>query len=302
MSNFTSKTKVVVIVGPTASGKSDLAVELARLFQGEIISADSRQVYKGLDIGSGKITPKEMRGVPHHLLDVIDPRRSYSAAQYRNDGEKSLKDIFKKNKLPIICGGTGLYIDTLLGTINLPEVAPNKILRKKLEKLSVQKLYTLLKKKDPRRAQEIDRHNPVRLIRALEIVGALGKVPEQLKLKSMYEVLFIGLFPGEKKLKENINLRFKKRIKQGMIDEVKKLHSNGLSFKRLEELGLEYRFIAFYLQKKISKTQLEKELQTAIWHYAKRQMTWWKKNKKIQWFQSEKTDDIKKVVEEFLKY
>ena len=188
--------KVLAIVGPTASGKSALAVRLARRFGGEIISADSRQVYRGLDIGTGKITKREMYGIPHHLLDVADPRQQYSAGVYAKAAQKIVRYIVQKNKLPIIVGGTGFYIDAALGTIVLPEVPPNQKLRKELTKKTSGQLFTMLQKLDPSRAKAIDRQNPVRLIRAIEIAKVLGHVPKHsniLQNVGMFDVLKIGL-------------------------------------------------------------------------------------------------------------
>src|SRR3990167_601980 len=170
--------KIVVILGQTATGKSDLAVRLAKKFKGEVISADSRQVYKGLNIGTGKITKKEMRDVPHHLLSIANPKQQFSADLFVNKAKEALTMIYHSNHLPIVVGGTGFYIDALAGKISLPNVPPNKLLRKKLNKFSKEKLFKMLKKKDPRRARSIDRNNKVRLVRALEIVDALGKVPK----------------------------------------------------------------------------------------------------------------------------
>jgi tRNA dimethylallyltransferase len=270
-----NKPKIIVICGPTATGKSDYAVELAQKINGEIISADSRQVYKGLDIGSGKITKREMRGVPHYLLDVASPKRTYSVAQYKKQSTQAIEHILKKSKTPIICGGTGFYIDAALG-LQLPEVAPNKTLRKVLTKKTTDELFNLLQKKDPSRALTIDKKNKVRLIRALEIIEVLGKVPKQKKI-SKYAIEWIYLDFPDDVLKARIHLRLIKRLKAGMIAEVRNLHKQGLSWKRLETLGLEYRFIARYLQKKLSKQEMLEELEMAIWHYAKRQRTWFKK-------------------------
>jgi tRNA dimethylallyltransferase len=242
---------------------------------GEIISADSRQVYKGLDIGSGKITQKEMKGVPHYLLDVANPKRIFSVSQFQKKGEKAIQHILKKNKTPIIAGGTGFYIDSLLGLV-LPEVGPNIQLRKELNKKTPEELFKILKKKDRARAESIDRYNKVRLIRALEIIETLGKVPKQKRVLK-YNVEWIYLDFPDDTLKERIHTRLLKRMKQGMIKEVEQLHGDGISFKRLEELGLEYRYIALYLQKKLSKQEMIEQLESAIWHYVKRQRTWFKK-------------------------
>ncbi len=275
MNSLNKNPNLIVICGPTATGKSDYAVDLAREIDGEIISADSRQVYKGLDIGSGKITTKEMRGVPHYLLDVANPKRVFTVSQYKTQTEKAIQKILKKGKTPIIVGGTGFYIDVALG-LDLPEVPPNQKLRKELGGKTTEELFTLLQKKDKTRAQTIDKDNKVRLIRALEIIETLGKVPKQ-KRVSKYNVEYIYLdFPDEV-LKERIHIRLLKRIKMGMLKEVQNLHTEGVSWKRLEELGLEYRYLALYLQKKLTKQEMLDQLEMAIWHYVKRQRTWFKK-------------------------
>ena len=280
--------KVLVIVGPTASGKSDLAVRLAKKFNGEIISADSRQVYRGLNIGTGKITKKEMRGVPHHLLDVTNPKKQFSAAKYKKLAEEIVRYIVSKNKLPIIVGGTGFYIDALTGTTSLPDVPPNKLLRSKLEKLDKEKLFKMLEEKDPARAKTIDRHNKVRLIRALEIVNALGKVPALGNSVSKWQFIYIGLKLAD--FDKRIYKRLLKRI-PGIIRETRKL-----SPKRAHELGLEYRFASLYLRDKLDKQEFIEKLYTAIRQYAKRQMTWFKKNKKIKWFKPGNYREIERYV------
>lgn len=278
------KPKVIVVCGPTATGKSDYAVKLAKKIDGEIISADSRQVYKDLNIGTGKITKREMSGVAHYLLDVASPKRQFSVARYKKLGEHAIRDILKRGKTPIICGGTGFYIDTLLG-LELPEVKPNLALRKELSDVSLQKLFEKLKKIDPDRAKTIDKKNKVRLIRALEIAHSLGKVPK-IKKQKLYGVEWIGLSFQSEALKKRIHDRLLKRIKLGMIREAQKLHTEGLSFRRMEALGLEYKYLAYYLQKKLTKQQMIAQLETAIWHYAKRQMTWFKRNKEIKWIKN----------------
>lgn len=278
------RSKILVILGPTATGKSDFAVKMAEKLNGEIISADSRQVYKGLDIGTGKITKKEMRGIPHYLLDVANPKRKFSVSDYKKKAEKAIKEILKKNKLPIIVGGTGFYIQALVDNIVLPEVPPNPNLRKELSKKPAEELFKILKKLDPKRAGNIDPKNPHRLIRAIEISKKLGYVPISYKLKAKsYNPTFIGLDLPDKKLKEKIKKRLEQRIKIGMIDESKKLHKNGLSYKRMRELGLEYRFLADFLERKISKDEMKRLLETAIWQYTKRQRTWFKRDKRIKW-------------------
>ncbi|MEK7227357.1 MAG: tRNA (adenosine(37)-N6)-dimethylallyltransferase MiaA [Patescibacteria group bacterium] len=264
--------KALVIVGPTASGKSDLAVKLAKKFRGEIISADSRQVYRGLDVGTGKITKKEMQGVPHHLLDVANPKKQFTVFDFLMLTNQAIAEIVNKKKLPIVVGGAGFYIDALAGAATFPDVPPNKELRKKLEKKSASELFGILKKKDPRRAKIIDPHNKVRLIRALEIVERLGKVPPILKfLRTLeYKFIYIGLKPDN--LRGIIGKRVKKMFKNGLLDEIKRLKKSGVTNKRLKELGFEY----------WNPTE-ESVIRESI-NYAKRQMTWFKRNKKIEWF------------------
>lgn len=288
------KQKIIIIVGQTATGKSALAVHLAKKFNGEVISADSRQVYKDLNIGTGKITKKEMSGVSHHLLDIISPQKNFSVEQFKNEAEKAIKIISNKGKVSIICGGTGFYISTLIDNTTIPQVPPNKVLRRKLEKREAAELFKKLQKLDPERAEAIDPKNKVRLVRAIEIVEALGKVPK-LKKDTPYNPLLIGTkFPDEE-LKKRIKERLLHRIKKGMIHEAEKLHTQGLSYKRMRELGLEYKYLADLLQNKLTKKEFVEELNTAIWQYAKRQNTWFKRDKRIRWFHPKR--DVKKIEE-----
>lgn len=271
-----NKQKIIVVCGPTATGKSDRAVQIAREIGGEIISADSRQVYRGLDIGSGKITPEEMRGIPHHLLDVADPIDTFSVAQYQALAKTCIDDILARGNTPVVCGGTGLYIDAIVCGTVFPAVPPNKALRESLGSESLESLQQKLAVLDPARYALVDQKNKVRLIRAIEIAEALGSVPE-LEKSNEYKVEWIYLDFPDDVLKSRIHDRLLKRIDMGMLDEVGNLHSAGLSYERLESLGLEYRYLALYLQDKLSHDDMLKELEMAIWHYAKRQRTWFKK-------------------------
>ncbi len=293
--------KLIVILGQTASGKTALSIKLARKFNGEIISADSRQVYKGLDVGSGKITKKEMQGIPHHLLDVASPARKFTVAQYQKLALRAIKKIHQKNKLPFLVGGTGFYIQSIVEGMAIPDVKPNWKLRKKLSSYSVEKLYGMLKKLDPARAKTIDPKNPVRLIRAIEIVTLSGKpVPKTLRghTSQSFDVLQIGIKRTPDELKKAIYIRLQKRIK-GIIKEVRKLNKNGLSFRRLEELGLEYRYAAQYLQDKISYEEMETKLEKEIWQFSKRQMTWFKRDTRIHWVKTQK--QAENLIKDFIK-
>ena len=290
--------KLIVILGPTASGKSDLAVKLARKFNGEIVSADSRQVYKGLNIGSGKITKKEMMGVAHHLLNVANPKRRFSVAQFQKLAQKRIKDIQKRGKIPFLVGGTGFYIQSVVEGIIIPKVKSNQKIRKKLSQKSVSQLFLILKKLDPHRAKNIDKNNPHRLIRAIEIVMTTKKPVPVLKSKKTFTTLEIGLNKPQPILKKLIRTRLIKRLNQGMITEVRKLHRLGVSYKRLEELGLEYRYIAQYLQEKITYQEMVASLQKSIEQFAKRQMTWFRRNKQINWIKNQKSAE--NLIREFI--
>ncbi|MCX6716305.1 MAG: tRNA (adenosine(37)-N6)-dimethylallyltransferase MiaA [Candidatus Taylorbacteria bacterium] len=294
--------KVLVILGPTASGKSALAVEMALKFGGEIISADSRQVYKGLDIGTGKVTAEEMKGVPHHLLDISDASHRVSVVEWKEKAKKAMDEIISRGKLPIICGGTGFYIQSIVDNITLPEVTADEKMREELEKMSDGELMEELKKTDARRASEMDPKNRRRLIRALEIARALGHVPKIENSPSPdFDFLQIGLTLPDKILKEKIVKRLVQRIDGGMLEEIKNLHKNGLSYERMEELGLEYRYVSYFLKGKISsKDELVEILSAKIWQYARRQKTWWRKDARIKWFEPGEAEKIEGVIREFL--
>lgn len=286
MNISTKKPKILVILGPTASGKSELAVKLAKKFNGEIISADSRQVYRGLNIGSGKITKEEMQKVPHHLLDVANSKRTFTANQYQKLAQRAIKNIIKCGKLPIVCGGTGLYIDSIIYDLKFPEVPPQPKLRKELEKLSTEELFKKLQKLDSQRAQNIDKHNRRRLIRALEIIITTGEqVPAAIRTDSNFNTLKIGIKKSPEKLKKLITKRLKKRLKQEMVKEVENLRKAGLSWQKLDNFGLEYRYISRYLQGLIDKQEMINSIQKESEKYAKRQITWFKRDKNIIWLE-----------------
>lgn len=288
------KNKVIVVVGPTASGKSELAVKIAKEVGGEIISADSRQIYRDLNIGSGKVEGAWKNGIfvykniPHYLIDEVSPRVQYTVAKFQKNARAAIADILKRGKVPIICGGTGHWADAVVFGQALPEVKPDAKLRAKLAKLTTPNLFKLLQSLDPGRAAEIDAQNPRRLVRALEIVMSSGKpVPKTDQNPEVYgnfDVEWVGLNPGMEVLEKKIKKRLGERFKQGMLKEVADLRKSGVSWKRLEAFGLEYKFCALHLQGEITKKDLEAQLFTAIRQYAKRQMTWFKRNKNIRWY------------------
>lgn len=278
-----SENKLLVICGPTAVGKSALAVDLAQEFDGEVVSADSRQVYKGLDIASGKITQDNMRGVPHFLLNVATLDERFSVHDYKQLADQRIDEIHDRNNLPILCGGSGFYIQAVVDDLVLPDVEPKPQLREKLRQRSTESLYQELKEKDPRRAQEIDENNPVRLVRALEIVDELGKVPE-LEKQKRFDTLQIGLDRPDKELKQRIIKRTKQRFERGMIAEVQTLHEKGLSLQRMHDLGLEYEHLANFLAENISKQELFECIIRSDWQYAKKQRSWFQRDNRVSWY------------------
>jgi len=305
--------KIVCILGQTATGKSDLAVEIAKKYNGEIISADSRQTYKWLDIGSGKIKKGEMKGVKHYLLDVADPRyKRYTAADFAAAAKSAANDIFSRGKLPIICGGTGFYIESFLHENNFPPVLPNKKLRAKLSKLSAEALMKELRRLDSVRAKNIDPKNKVRIIRAIEIAKSLGHVPPQRFNLCKYKILSIGLTLPSDKLKEKIHARLMKRMRgDALIKEIKNLHKRGVSWQRLYDFGLEYRYVSIYLKSRarsnlpdsrfdLTRKEMLNELEKEIYRFAKRQMTWFHRDKNIKWFFPSEKSKIEKEVKKFL--
>lgn len=289
--------KVIFITGATASGKSEIAIWLALKINGEIINADSRQVYKYLNIGSGKISEKEKKIVKHYLLDIAHPKRNYSLGKWLKDVDEVIKKIYRKNKIPIICGGTILYLKALKEGWVLPNVKPNYKLRKELEKFNVDKLYEILLKLDPERAKTIQKENKRRLIRAIEIATFLGKVPS-LKKEPRYEILVVAPYVDFKRLERKIYKRLIKRVK-GIIQEIKKLRKLRLSFERIISFGLEYRWFGKYVKGEIDlKTAIEKCYKD-IRRFAKKQINELKKLNYVYWFKNKK--ELLKLVKDFLK-
>jgi len=284
------KQKILIIVGPTASGKSDLAVKLARKFKGEVISADSRQVYRGLDIGTAKITKQGMKGVPHYLLNVVSPRKTFTAFDFVTEASRKIAEIQGRGHLPIIAGGTGFYIDALIGRISLPNVPVNLKLRAKLEKKTLGQLMLMLKQRDPKRAKTVEPDNKRRLIRALEITMNSKPDLRNPGTHSGFDALWIGSRPSETALRKKIRLRAATQLRRGLGAEVRRLRMARVPLKRIRELGFEYTLAFDYLDKKIARDEFLSRLESNTWRYAKRQLGYWRRNKKIQWFKpSDKT-------------
>jgi len=275
--------KIICIVGPTASGKTSLAIEIAKVFNGEVISADSRQVYKSMDLGSGKVTKEEMAGIPHHLLDMVEPSTVYTGADFVRDAKTAITDIVSRGKTPVIAGGTFFYIELLRGTMQTAAVEPNPELRAELEKLSTADLVEKLKVADPIRAEKIDQDNRHRLIRSLEIIDSLGHVPEAKAVPSDYEWQIFGINIKDADLVPRIKQRLEDRLELGMVKEVENLLASNVSPERLDGFGLEYRYLSKYLLKEISYTEMQEQILIKSRQFAKRQRTWLKKDPTIIW-------------------
>ena len=295
--------KLIVVVGPTASGKSVLAIKIAKQFNGEIISADSRQIYRGMDIGTAKPTKEEMTTIPHHLIDIKNPDENYTVAEYKKDTLKAIKKIITKGHLPILVGGTGLYVKAIIDNLKIPNVKPDLKLRQNLElrikNYGLKSVYNELINLDPEAAYIVDPNNPRRIIRALEIALKTKKpFSTQRKTgKPLFDSLEIGIEWPKNALDERINKRIGLMIKEGLINEVKNLIKKyGAESQSFGAIG--YREIIDYFDKKISLQEAIGLIKRNTKNYAKRQTTWFNKDKKIHWIKNEKRTE--KLVEKFL--
>ncbi|MEA2088875.1 MAG: tRNA (adenosine(37)-N6)-dimethylallyltransferase MiaA [Patescibacteria group bacterium] len=322
------KNKIIVILGPTASGKTRLGVKLCLKFNGEIVSADSRQVYKGMDIGTGKdlkeyqISLKaksyKLKAIKYHLIDIVSPKKRFDLAQYQKMAFQAIDNILSRKKQPFLVGGTGLYIQSIVDNYNLFDAKPNIELRKKLEMLNINDLiekFKIINKKfsayakvsvdrqvDIKLFNNILQNNKRRIIRYIELMEKKKMPFDKIfkKNKPKYDVLILGLtFPNEI-LADKIDKRLKKWLgKEDLIGEIKNLRKNGVSWKRLEEFGLEYKWISYYLRNKISYEETQEFILRDIKKFAKRQMTWFKRDKKVKWIKN--YNQAEKLVKKFLK-
>jgi tRNA dimethylallyltransferase len=280
--------KIVVVLGPTASGKSALGIELAQYSHGEIVSADSRQVYRGLDIGSAKVSEAERALVPHYLLDVVDPREVYSVSQFQHDATAAIDDILARGKLPLLVGGSPHYIQAVVDRLDIPAVAPQPELRARLEAQPLADLLVQLEELDPQSAQTIDRQNPRRVIRALEVCLVTGRPFSQQRNRAqpLYESLQIGIRWPRALLYERIDLRIDERMQQGLVMEVQGLLEQGVSYDRLDALGLEYRFVSRWLRGEFaSESDMVQRLKFASHDFTRRQLSWFRRDERIIWLE-----------------
>lgn len=308
------KIKIIAVVGPTASGKTSLAVKLAKKFDGEVISADSMQIYKGMDIATAKPDEEEMSGIPHHLISIISPDEEFSVSRFCELAGKAVKDIVSRGKVPVLAGGTGLYVDNFLGNTTFLENTKNDEIRKELndrvQKEGTEKLYNELKEKDPSAAEKIHPNNAIKIIRALEIFYSSGKtLTNQNELshlnESPYESLIIGLNATDREfLYDRINRRVDIMVDMGLLEETKKFYETETASTACQAIG--YKEMKPYLDGLISLDEAKDNLKQATRRYAKRQLTWFRRNEKTNWLNideftpDELVNEAEKLVKEFL--
>ena len=297
------KEKVIVICGPTASGKTALSIELAKQINGEIVSADSMQIYKDMDIGTAKPTQEEMQGIKHYLMDFVSPDERYSVADYKQDAKKAIREILKKGKVPIIVGGTGLYVDSLIYEIEYPNIEFDEKYREKLEKeveeKGLEELYEKAQKIDGEAIQKISKNDKKRILRILEIYHATGKNKTEQEIESRkkeveFDYKVYALNWDREKLYERINKRVDIMLEQGLIEEVKNVYEKYNEFPTAMQ-GLGYKEVVEYLENKMSKEEMIEKIKQETRRYAKRQMTWFRKNKQTIWLNAE--DEIQNNIE-----
>ncbi len=304
---------IIVIVGPTASGKTDLGIALAKKYNGEIVSADSRQIYTKMSIGTGKPVGAWQNvggedvfmvdGVPHYLMDLYDPGQEVSLAEFKQQAETHIHAILNRGKVPIVVGGTGLYVWSIVDNLEMPHVAPNKKLRRSLEKKSLEHLLKLLAKIDPKSLKRIDTHNPRRVIRALEVAILTGKsfLEQRQQKPPLYESLQIGVAWSLPELYERINRRIDSQMQAGLVAETEALmlQKYGWNLPSMSSIG--YKQIGLYVHGEISLSQAIDQVKHDTRNYARRQMTWFRRDKRIVWVDKGDIAQVEQLVKNFLK-
>ncbi|WP_312097191.1 tRNA (adenosine(37)-N6)-dimethylallyltransferase MiaA [Niallia sp.] len=312
LNHLTIKEKVVVLIGPTAVGKTNLSIELAKKFDGEIISGDSMQIYKGMDIATAKISQEEMQGIPHHLIDIVEPDESFSVAQFQELVRRKITEITSRGKLPFIVGGTGLYIQAVLYDYQFQETASDPEFRTKLEEMAQAEgsltIHNMLKEVDPEAAAVIHHHNVRRVIRALEVFHVTGRkmsdIQKEQKQESLYDAALIGLTMERSVLYERINKRVDQMLEIGLLEEVQHFYEKGIrDCQSIQAIG--YKEIYKYFDGLLSLDESVEELKQNSRRYAKRQLTWFRNKMNVEWFdmtESVKTHDITKKIQEISSY
>ena len=294
------KPKIIVIAGPTASGKTSLSIELAKKLNGEIISADSMQIYKDMDIGTAKVTKEEMQGIKHHLIDFVSPEDRYSVSNFKKDAEEKIEEILSKGKMPIIAGGTGLYIDSLIYSINYPDMEFDEEYRNRLMEIAntqegLEKLYIEAKNIDPKAMEIISKNDKKRIIRILEIYKQTGKNKTQQEIESRkeevkYDYKVFALDWEREKLYERINKRVDLMVEAGLIQEVQKIKEKYKKYPTAMQ-ALVYKEVVQYFNNELTYEEMIDKIKMETRRYAKRQLTWFRKNKQTIWLEAEKGND-----------
>ncbi len=289
------KPKIVCVVGPTASGKTEFAIKLALEKNGEIVSCDSMQIYRYMNIGTAKPSSDEMQGVPHHMLDFVDPKDSYSVADFVRDARVCIKDILLREKLPILCGGTGLYIDSIINQIEFAEEKADPVYREELKLLAetegVETVYRMLQETDPTAAAQIHPNNLKRVIRALEIQKATGmtktEADQRAKKEPLYDAEIYGMELEREDLYRRIDLRVDKMMEQGLLQEVEGLLRRGIPETATAMQAIGYKELVEYFNGNKSLQESVEKIKQESRRYAKRQLTWFRRNKKIMWIKKQ---------------
>jgi len=306
INSLSNSNKIIAVCGPTASGKTALSIEIAKKFNGEIVSCDSMQIYKGMDIGTAKPDENERQGIVHHMIDVVNPDEKYNVVSFKKDAEIAIDDILKRNKLPVLVGGTGLYMDSVLNNVGFSEAETDSVVRERLTKLWEEKgseyIHLMLSEIDPESAEKIHPNNVRRVVRALEIYETTGKTMtqanEESKQNAKYDSLILGLMWEREELYERINKRVDIMIESGLEAEVKKLINSGIDKSQTSMQAIGYKEFIEYFDGNISLNDAVEKIKQESRRYAKRQMTWLKRNEKINWLLLQNDYNFTKICEQ----
>ncbi len=286
-----SKPQIFCVVGPTASGKTAYAIRLAKELDGEVVSCDSMQIYRGMDIGTAKPTIAEMQGIPHHMIDIVDPDRNYSVAEFVEDAKRCIADILARGKTPILCGGTGLYVDSIINGISFSEDARDDVYRAELIQLAAEKgnlaVHELLRQADPKTAEQIHPNNLKRVVRALEIIKTSGKTKAEFDLAArqepLYDATVYGMDRERDELYRRIEMRVDLMMEQGLLEEVQTLMAKGIPMTATAMQAIGYKELVAYLNASYTLEEAIEAIKRESRRYAKRQLTWFRRNPNIQW-------------------
>ena len=309
MPENTEKKRIIAVAGPTAAGKTEFAIKIAKALDGEVVSCDSMQLYKYMDIGSAKPTREQMEEVPHHLVDMIDPREEFSVAKYQKLAKEAIAEIFSRGKTPVICGGTGLYLESLIYDLDFASEPGDPKIREKYYRIAEEEgpeaLYALLMEKDPDSAERIHPNNIKRVVRALEAAESgnpiedINTAPEKTK---DYDADLIGIMRDREELYDRINRRVDMLMEQGLFDEVKGLVELGLTFDDISMKGIGYKELIGHLNNEYDLGEAVRLIKRNTRHFAKRQMTWFKRYEDMRWFNVSEYESDRECLEDILKW